>query len=71
MRSRATIASKESYSKAAQSSPSVPGDAATMGDAEAWWVERRIVARHSIGKSHRDTAKAAYQIARAHGFKQG
>ena len=62
---------KESYGKARAILAGIPGDAATMGDTEAWWVERRIVARHSIGKSHRDTAKAGYQIARAHGESKG
>ena len=62
---------KESYSKARAILAGIPGDGATMGDTEAWWVERRIVARHSIGKSHRDTAKAGYQIARAHGESKG
>ena len=62
---------KESYSKARAILAGIPGDGATMGDTEAWWIERRIVARHSIGKSHRDTAKAGYQIARAHGESKG
>ena len=39
----------ESYAKARAILAEVPGDAAKMGDAEAWWIERRIVARHSIG----------------------
>lgn len=59
---------KESYSKARAILLTVPADSAKMGDAEAWWVERRIIARHSVGISHRGSAKAAYQIAAAHGF---
>jgi soluble lytic murein transglycosylase len=59
------------YGKARSILIGIPGDAAAMGDAEAWWVERRIIARHSVGKSHRDAAKAGYQIARAHGFSDG
>lgn len=61
----------ESWSKARGILTGVPGNAAAMGDAEAWWTERRIVARRSIGISHRDSAKAAYQIASAHGFSKG
>ncbi len=62
---------KESYSKARAVLAAVPGDAAQMGDASAWWIERRIVARHSIGIKARASAKAAYQIARAHGMPKG
>ncbi len=48
----------------------VPGDSAKMGDAGAWWVERRIVVRRSVGIEDRNP-KAAYQIARAHGVAKG
>ena len=58
----------ERYSKARAILATVPSDA---GDTEAWWVERRIVARHSIGIRHRDSEKAAYQIAKAHGSAKG
>jgi soluble lytic murein transglycosylase len=59
---------KENYTKARALLLEVPADSAKMGDAEAWWVERRIVARHSIGISYPKSAKAAYRIASAHGF---
>ncbi len=62
---------QERYSKARAVLATVPGTAAAMGDAEAWWIERRIVARHSIGLTHLDSAKAAYQIAKSHGFDSG
>ena len=62
---------KENYSKARAILTTIPGDAAKMGDAEAWWTERRIVARHSIGRNNKGNAKAGYQIARAHGFAKG
>ncbi len=39
----------ESYSKARAVLATVPGEASKMGDASAWWVERRIIARHSVG----------------------
>lgn len=61
---------KESYSKARAILVTIPGDAAKMGDPQAWWVERRIVARHSIGINS-NAEKAAYQISRAHGFARG
>lgn len=61
---------KENYAKARAILLEVPADSAKMGDAEAWWVERRIVARRSIGVEDRN-AKAAYQIARAHGMANG
>ena len=62
---------REAYTKAAAVLASVPGDAAVMGDAEAWWVERRIVARHSIGPNHPGKAAIAYEIARDHGIASG
>lgn len=61
----------ERFAKARAILASVPGNAAAMGDAEAWWVERRIVARHSVGITHLDSARAAYQIASSHGFSTG
>ena len=47
---------------------SVPGNAAAMGDPQAWWEERRIAIRHSVGPNHRDAYKAAYQMAAANGL---
>jgi soluble lytic murein transglycosylase len=62
----------ESWAKARAILLEVPGDAAKMGDAEAWWIERRIIARRSIGLDDKAAArKAAYQISRAHGFNKG
>ena len=63
--------SKEKFAKARDVLATVPGDAAAMDDAEAWWVERRIVVRRSFGNSHKDSVKAAYRIAKAHGLAQG
>jgi soluble lytic murein transglycosylase len=63
--------STENYAKARAILLEVPADKAKMGDAGAWWVERRIVARHSVGISHTKSAKAGYRIARAHGFAEG
>jgi len=63
--------SNKDYDKARAILLSVPGDAGLMGDAEAWWIERRVVARHSVGKSHRDAVRMGYQIARSHGLGRG
>ncbi|NJM30716.1 MAG: lytic transglycosylase domain-containing protein [Rhizobiales bacterium] len=61
----------ERFSKARAIVATIPSDPAIVGDAEAWWVERRIIARRSVGISHKDTVKTAYAIARAHGFDSG
>ena len=58
----------ERYSKARAILATIPSDA---GDMDAWWVERRIIARHSVGPSRNDSVKAAYQIAKAHGSAKG
>ena len=58
----------ERYSKARAILATVPSDA---GNTDAWWVERRIIARHSIGPNRKDSVKAAYQIAKAHGSAKG
>jgi soluble lytic murein transglycosylase len=57
--------------KAAQILLTVPSDHAVTGDGEAWWVERRLVARMLLDPRKPGTAKAAYQLARAHGFSDG
>ncbi len=59
---------RQGYSKARAILTGIP---AGTGDGAAWWVERRIVARHSIGVKRKDSFKAAYQIARAHGLTSG
>ncbi len=61
----------EKFSKARALLASIPADPLTMLDPEAWWVERRIVARRSIGINHKDSVKAAYKIARSHGISSG
>ena len=62
-------ANKES--KAAQILLDIPSDHAVIGDGEAWWVERRLVARMLLDPRRPATAKTAYQLARAHGFSDG
>jgi soluble lytic murein transglycosylase len=62
---------KEQYGKARTILAGVSGDAAAMVDAEAWWMERKIVTLHSVGPKHSDSWSAAYQIARNHGQAKG
>lgn len=62
---------KSDYAEARAILASVPGDATVMGDPEAWWAERRILARLSVGKNSRDAIQIGYQIAKAHGLSRG
>jgi soluble lytic murein transglycosylase len=62
---------KELYGKARAILAGISNDAATMVDAEAWWMERKIVTLHSVGPNHSDSWSAAYQIARNHGQQSG
>jgi soluble lytic murein transglycosylase len=62
---------RQDYAKARRVLVGIPSDAALLGDPEAWWVERRIVARHTIGPKRKASYKTAYRIAGAHGFAAG
>ncbi len=62
---------KEQYGKARAILATVSGDPSTMVDAEAWWMERKIVTLHSVGPNHSDSWNAAYQIAHNHGQAKG
>ncbi|MGE3873309.1 MAG: transglycosylase SLT domain-containing protein [Parvibaculaceae bacterium] len=57
--------------KAAQILLGIPSDHAVIGDGEAWWVERRLIARMLLDPRRPATGKTAYQLARAHGFSDG
>lgn len=57
--------------KAAEILLNVPADHDTIGDGEAWWVERRLVARMLLDPRKPGSAKTSYQLARAHGFTSG
>ncbi len=61
----------EKFDKARTVLVAAPGTDAEMGDPEAWWVERRIIARRSIGPQHKSHWKSAYQIAARHGMTAG
>ena len=62
---------QEKYGKARSILLDTPDNAAGMIDPSAWWQERRIIARRSIGPNHRDTWKAGYQVASRHGLSGG
>lgn len=62
---------QEKFGKARAILAAAPATAADMGDPEAWWIERRIIARRSVGPNHRDTWKTGYQIAANHGIASG
>ena len=62
---------QEKFSKARAILAAAPKSAADMGDPEAWWTERRIIARRSVGPNHRDTWTLGYQIAAQNGLSSG
>lgn len=62
---------QEKFGKARGILAAVSGSAAEMGDTSAWFEERRIIARRSVGPYNRDTWQAAYQIASKHGITSG
>lgn len=62
---------QEKFSKARAVLAAAPSSAADMGDPEAWWTERRIIARRSVGPNHRDTWTTGYQIAAQNGLSSG
>lgn len=49
----------------------IPVDHKAIQDGEAWWVERRLIARRSVSLGSTDNWKAAYRLATAHGFSSG
>ncbi|MBL8905635.1 MAG: transglycosylase SLT domain-containing protein [Rhizobiales bacterium] len=49
----------------------IPADHKTIQDGEAWWVERRLIARRSLGLGSTENWKTAYRLATAHGFASG
>ncbi len=62
---------QEKFGKARSILLAAPSTAAELGDPSAWYDERRIIARRSIGPYNKDTWKAAYQIASRHGITSG
>jgi soluble lytic murein transglycosylase len=62
---------QEKFGKARSVLLNAPATAAELGDPSAWFDERRIIARRSIGPYNRDTWKQAYQLASRHGIASG
>lgn len=62
---------KERWAKARAILLTVPGNASAMIDADAFWEERRIIARRSVGPGKKASEQEAYKIAANHGFKDG
>jgi soluble lytic murein transglycosylase len=62
---------QEKFGKARSILLNAPSTAAELVDPSAWFDERRIIARRSIGPYNKDTWKAAYQIASRHGIGSG
>ncbi len=49
----------------------VPADHDIIQDGDAWWVERRLIARRSLALGSTDNWKAAYRLATASGYSSG
>ncbi len=62
---------QEKFGKARSVLLSAPSTAAELGDPSAWFDERRIIARRSIGPYNKETWKQAYQVASRHGITSG
>lgn len=62
---------QEKFGKARSILLNAPATTAELGDPSAWFDERRIIARRSIGPYNKDTWKQAYQIASRHGITSG
>jgi soluble lytic murein transglycosylase len=61
---------REATSKARAVLANAPASLSPAG-AEAWWVERRLIVRQSLGPKKRDSWSAAYKLARSHGLSKG
>lgn len=61
----------EDFAKARTILASVPGDAAAMGNASAWFEERRTIVRRSVGPLNAAHWKSAYAISKNHGMAAG
>jgi len=61
----------EAFDRARAMLLSVPADAVAMGNAEAWYEERRTIVRRSVGPLQRGSWQAGYEIAARHGLQSG
>jgi soluble lytic murein transglycosylase len=58
---------QEKFDKARNILISVDAQATNNADAAAWWAERRIIIRRSVGVRHSNVWDAAYKMSRDHG----
>lgn len=49
----------------------IPSNQGVTGGGDAWWIERRIIARRSLERGAPDHWRTAYALAAAHGFSSG
>jgi soluble lytic murein transglycosylase len=61
----------ENYDKVRNIFASVPADPEAMGNPAAWFEERRIIVRRSVGPLQSANYRAAYTIAKNHGMVSG
>lgn len=61
----------ENYEKVRSIFASIPADPEAMGNATAWFEERRIIVRRSVGPLQAANHRAAYAIAKNHGLVSG
>jgi soluble lytic murein transglycosylase len=62
---------KQKYDTARSILMQAQGEPGIALDANAWWEERRIIARRSVGPNHVQHYAAAYEMARDHRIKSG
>jgi soluble lytic murein transglycosylase len=62
---------QEKFGKARSILAAAPSTAVELIDPSAWYDERRIIARRSIGPYNKDTWSSAYKIASRHGITSG
>lgn len=61
----------EQYSAASEILLAAPSDHTKLYDPEAWWIERRLVVRGTLGPRNKAHWKTAYKLASAHGYSSG
>ena len=47
-----------------------PGEPSKLSHPKPWWIERRTLVRETLKRKNRSSAQAAYQLAKAHGFRE-
>jgi soluble lytic murein transglycosylase len=62
---------QEKFDSARNIIMSVQGSSGVAANAEAWWGERRIIARRSVGPNHQAHWAAAYKMSAGHGVESG